>query len=289
MQTSTHAWFNGQVCAREAGAPSVASVNFNLGTAVFDGMVAYWNHDHYYLHCGEEHFARFRDGSARLGLPITWSVEQMVQGVHDLLAVEPKGTQYIRPIAYRRVPWLFITGTEQWPVDVSVFAVPMPRDTDETITCQLSPVERISSRSIPGQTKVSGSYVNSYWARRTAESAGFTDGIMVDREGRLTEASAANLFVIRGDRLLTPPLNPEVFPGITRQVIKSLARREGIECREVDLRAEDLRSIDGCFLCSTYMEIRAVSRLEQRPLGTPEHPVFRTVLGAFRRLVHEQH
>ena len=68
-------------------------------------------------------------------------------------------------------------------------------------------------RAIPQQTKVNGAYVNSFNARRTAERAGFHDGIMLDREGRLAEASAANFFAIQDGGLITPDLNPDVFPG----------------------------------------------------------------------------
>jgi branched-chain amino acid aminotransferase len=273
--------------AREIGAPSVASINFHLGTGVFDGIMAYWNRDHYYLHHGEEHFSRFRVGSSRLGLDVRWSVDQLIKAVQELLALEPAGTQYVRPIAYRRAPELWVTGNAGKPVDVTIFTVRTTRDVDELISCHVSPVERISARCIPRQTKVSGAYVNSFLARRTAEAAGFADGLMLDREGRLTEASAANVFLIRDECLLTPPLNPDVFPGITRGVVLKLARRVGIECHERDVRVGDLRSLDGGFLCSTLMEIRGISRLDNRELGTEENSVFEAIVAAFRRYTRE--
>jgi branched-chain amino acid aminotransferase len=286
-QASTHAWFNGAIAPREAAAPSVASISFHLGTGVFDGLMAYWNRGHYYLHRAEEHLVRFKQGSARMGLEIPWTTEQLLTAIHELLAREPPGTQYVRPIAYRKGPELWVTGSQDKPVDVSIFTVRVDRDIDTLITCHLSPVERISSRAIPGHTKVSGAYVNSFNARRTAELAGFNDGIMLDREGRLTEASAANFFVIAEDRLLTPPLNADVFPGITRQVALELARDAGIEVSEVNLLPSALKGIDGAFLCSTLMEIRAVSRLDAAELDTAAHPIYRTVLGSFRDLTHQ--
>jgi branched-chain amino acid aminotransferase len=204
---SRYAWYNGKIVFRKEGAPSVASASFHLGTSVFDGMMAYWNRDHYYIHRGEAHLDRFRRGSALMGLTVPWSNNEMLAGIDDLLSREVSGTYYVRPIAYRRVPELWITGSAGCSVDVSIFLVRTDayRNIDDPITCQLSPVERISSRAIPGQVKVSGAYVNSFHARRTAELYGFDDGIMLDREGRLAEASAANVFVIIGEQLLTPP------------------------------------------------------------------------------------
>jgi branched-chain amino acid aminotransferase len=214
----------------------------------------------------------------------------MLKGIGDLLALEPVGTQYVRPIAYRRAPELWVTGSEGRPVDVAIFTVRTDshRDIDDLISCHVSPVERISSRSIPGHTKVSGAYVNSFLARRTAEAAGFDDGVMFDREGRLAEASAANVFLITENRLLTPPLNPDVFPGITRQTVLDLGLEAGIDVRETDLRQHDLLACEGAFLCSTLMEIRGLSRLGERPLSTRESPIYLAIVDAFRRVTHQR-
>jgi branched-chain amino acid aminotransferase len=250
--------------------------------------MAYWNEDHYYLHRLEEHLVRFREGAARLGLGMPWTVEQLADGIDALLKLEPKGTQYVRPIVYRGAPELWVTGSEGRPVDVSIFTVRTEgvRDIDAPISCQISSIERISSRSIPRQTKVSGAYVNSLHTRRAAEAAGFQDGIMFDREGRLAEASAANVFLVVGDRLVTPPLNPDVFPGITRKVVLELAKDAGIDVEEVDCSRDDLAKVHGAFLCSTLMEIRAVERMGDRLLDTVESPLFRSIVADFRKTTH---
>jgi branched-chain amino acid aminotransferase len=286
---SAVSWSNGVIREREKGAPSVASISFHLGTGVFDGMIAYWNDDHFYIHRAEEHLVRFRLGAARMGLNFSWSVDEMLFGIEELLRHEPKGTQYIRPIAFRGGPELWVTGAEGRPVDVSIFTVRIEkqRDVDVPITCHVSPIERISNRSIPAQIKVSGAYVNSFYARKTAEMSGFNDGLMFDREDRLAEASAANVFVIVGNRLITPPLNIDIFPGITRKVFLELARAAGIDTQETDVRRHDLADIDGAFLCSTLMEIRALSQLGERPLRTLELPVYKILVDAFRSLTHQ--
>ena len=288
-QASTHCWSNGQIKEREEGAPSVASVSFHLGTGVFEGLMAYWNRDHYYLHRAEEHMVRFREGAACMGLAFPWSADELIAGVTELLRHEPQGTQYIRPIAFRGGPELWVTGAEGRPVDVSIFTVrtDQHRDLDGPISCELSPVERISSRSVPRQIKVSGAYVNSFWARRAAEKSGADDGLMFDRDGHLAEASAANVFLITGEQLITPRIKPDVFPGITRKVILELARDMGIPARELELRREDLAEIEGAFLCSTLMEVRGMSRLGDRQLPTLELPMYKALVSAFRTVTHQ--
>jgi branched-chain amino acid aminotransferase len=279
---SKHAWFNGHVTPLEAGAPSIASINLHLGTGVFDGLMAYWNGNTHAILRAEAHMQRFHDGAARMGLWIPFSVDQLIAGTFDLLAHEPRGTQYLRPIAYRREPAVWIPKGTGDTADVSIFAVPVGRDSDGTLTCHISPVERISHRAVPGQIKVTGAYANSFYARKTAERAGYGDGIMLDRDGFLTEASSSNFFIIQGDRLLTPALRPDVFPGITRQVILELARELGLNAQEAELRPADVANIDGAFLCATLMEIRALTQLDERPLATTESAVFKSVVSAFR-------
>lgn len=285
-RASEYAWSNGSIDHRESGAPSIASISLHLGTGVFDGLMAYWNRDHYYIHRGEQHLARFREGAERMGMAVPWTVAELMSGIHELLELEPKETQYVRPIAYRGAPELWVTGSEGKPVDVSIFTVKVKRDIDALLTCQISPVERVSSRAIPQQTKVSGAYVNSFYARKTAELAGFQDGLMLDREGRIAEASAANFFAIEGGRLLTPTLHADIFPGVTRQVVLELAQRQGIDCEEVDLRREDLQRMDGAFLCSTLMEVRGLSRLDEVALATEQNDIYRTIVEAFRQVTH---
>ena len=224
-----------------------------------------------------------------MGLVFSWSVEDLLAGVTELLKLEPKGTQYVRPIAFRGGPELWVTGSEGRPVDVTIFTVRTEghRDIDAPMSCEMSTVERISSRSIPGQMKVSGAYVNSFFARKTAEKSGFDDGLMFDREGYLTEASAANVFFIAGDQLLTPRLKPDVFPGITRLVFLELARGQGIETRRSRVAPRDLAGIDGAFLCSTLMEIRAISKLGEHTLQTTELPMYKSLAGELRALTHQ--
>jgi branched-chain amino acid aminotransferase len=284
---SAHCWFNGILGDREIGSPSIASVNFHLGTSVFDGMMAYWNRDHYYLHKGQEHIRRFQHGCARMGLGFEWSCDELLAGIYDLLKCEAVGTQYVRPIAYRRGPELWITGNKGRKVDVCIFTVRVRRDDDSQIDCHISPIERISSRSVPAQTKVSGAYVNSYLARHTAEEAGFQDAIMLDRRGLVAEASAANIFSIKEGRLFTPQLSSDIFPGITRSTVLEIASGIGLNVEEMEMDPAFLMDAEGAFLCSTLMEIKGLNSIGQKKLRTNELPIYGAIRHAFRDITHQ--
>lgn len=282
-----HCWHNDEIMIHEGASPSIASLSFHMGTGVFDGLMAYWNGDHYYLHEAEAHLNRLIAGAERMGMTVPWTSSRLADGIRELLEREPRQTYYIRPIVYRGGPELWLTGAEGRPVDVSIFGVPVQRGLAEPVPCELSSIERISSRAMPVRWKVCGLYVNSYLARREAEKKGACDGLMLDREGRIAEASAANVFLIETNGLVTPPLNDDVFPGVTRRVILELCDRLRIPHQERDIRPDELARFEGAFLCSTLMEIRPIPRIGTAIYRTSGHPAFRAVTSEFFSLVRQ--
>lgn len=285
-EIARHVWLNGEIRDARDASPSIASISLNIGTGVFDGMIAYWNEDRYNVFRPQEHLERLRAGAERMSLHLHWTTNELLRGIDRLLEVVPPRTYYIRPLVLRAGPELFITGADALPVDVCIYAVLVGRDNDNSLKCSLSTLERVSSRSMPTQCKVCGVYVNCYLTRKEAEQRGFDDGLMLDRYGRVTEASAANVFFIRGERLITPEVSPEFLPGITRKVVLEIAARRGITVEERVVWPYEFADFDGAFLCATLMEIKPLSRIENFEYATAQHPLFRQVLNDFCALTH---
>jgi len=279
------AWHNGRLVEREEAAPSIASHSLHLGIGVFDGIMAYWNSDRYYIHRLDAHLDRLRNGSTQMGLEFPWSNADLSSGLLSLLEALPPHNYYIRPIVYRSVPQLKFSDT--LPVDVTILAVTIARDVDKSLTCHISPYERVSGRAIPVSWKVCGTYVNSYLARRAAELAGFDDAIMLDYEGRITEASAANIFFLQKDTVITPELTPNIFPGITRATLLDIAKKLGIEVIERDVRPDELGNFDGAFLAATMMELKPLATIDSYTYDSANHLLFRRFLQAFREITHQ--
>lgn len=285
LEATPIAWHNGKLVEREQAAPSIASHSLHLGIGVFDGIMAYWNGDRYYIHRLESHLDRLRNGSTNMGLEFAWSNEDLKMGILSLLDEVPKTNYYIRPIVYRSVPQLNFS--DAMPVDVTILAVTIARDVDTSITCHISQYERVSGSAIPITWKICGTYVNSYLSRRAAELAGFNDAILLDREGRITEAAVANLFLLKKDTIITPALTPNIFPGITRATILDIAISEGIEVIERDIRPEELGNFDGAFLAATMMELKPLTSIHPYQYDSSTHPLFRRILEEFREITHQ--
>jgi branched-chain amino acid aminotransferase len=280
------AWVDGELMPREQGAPSLASSTFHMGTGVFDGIMAYWNGDHFHLHRVEEHLLRFKTGAARMDLPFPWQVEQLEVGIRALLDSCPRRTHYIRPIAFRGAPEIMLVASRDLPVSACIFAVEVERDVPDPLRGAIVPIERVSSRAIPVAWKVCGTYANSFLAQRMAFELGADVGVLLDGEGRLAEASTSNLFLIRDGALVTPSVDADVFPGITRRSVLDLAERIGVEAVERDVDPAELRRCEGAFLASTMLELRPFSAIDDVRLATAEHPLYRRVRAEFDAATH---
>ena len=281
---SDRAWVNGRVVAREAAAPSVASSSFHMGTGVFDGLMAYWNEDHWHLHLADRHLERFLVGCERMRLPVPWSVADLEGGVRELLDTCPATTHYVRPIAFRGGPEIRLVPSREMPVTVCIFATEAARGLQAPLSCGLSSFQRVSKRAIPISWKVCGAYANSFLAQTEALEQGHDTAVLVDEAGNLTEAAVSNLFLIQGDSLVTPSLSGDVFPGLTRSLLIELAERIGTAVEEREVAVDEIEGCDGAFVCSTLMEMRPLLRIGPHRFRRPRHPVFHDLSTAFQAL-----
>jgi branched-chain amino acid aminotransferase len=280
------AWVDGALVPREQGAPSLASSTFHMGTGVFDGIMAYWNEDHFHLHRLEDHLVRFKTGAARMDLPFAWEIAELEAGIRALLDTCPRRTQYIRPIAFRGGPEIMLVASRELAVSACVFAVEAVRDVLDPVRGTIVTVERVSSRAIPVSWKVCGSYANSFLAQRMALERGADVGVLLDGAGRLAEAATSNVFLIADDALVTPAIDADVFPGITRRSVLEIAERIGVPAVERAVDPRELASCDGAFLASTMLELRPFSAIDDVRFATAEHPLFRRIRAEFDAATH---
>ncbi len=280
------AWVDGELAPREQGAPSLASSTFHMGTGVFDGLMAYWNGDHFHLHRAEEHLVRFKSGAARMDLPFPWEVDELEAGICALLDSCPRRTHYIRPIAFRGAPEIMLVASKELPVSACIFAVEVERDVPDPLRGTIVPVERVSSRAIPVAWKVCGSYANSFLAQRMAFERGADVGVLLDGRGWLAEASTSNLFLIRDGVLVTPSIDADVFPGITRRSVLEIAERIGVDAVERSVDPAELGCCEGAFLASTMLELRPFSAIDELRFATAEHPLYRRIRAEFDAATH---
>jgi branched-chain amino acid aminotransferase len=139
------------------------------------------------------------------------------------------------------------------------------------------------------KAKISGNYVNSVLAKTDAQRQGFDEAIMLDPEGYVSECTGANLFVVRGNRLVTPPTDA-ILEGITRSTVEALATDLGLTVQESRLSRDHLYVADEVFVCGTAAEVVGVAEIDSRRIGSgATGPITRRIRDAYSEAVHGRH
>ena len=111
-------------------------------------------------------------------------------------------------------------------------------------------------------------YLNNILAKIEAINAGCVEAIMLNSQGFVAECTGDNVFMLKGRRLLTPPLAAGALYGITRGVAIELAKSLGVEVTEPNLTRYDLYNADEVFITGTAAEVVPVVKIDGRQIGT---------------------
>lgn len=126
---------------------------------------------------------------------------------------------------------------------------------------------RIPDYAIPSRAKVNGAYVNSVLAKQDAIDSGYDDCIFLDGHGHVCELSAANIFMVRKGKLITPGLESDLLEGINRSTVLQIAKDMGIDCEERAVDLTELYVADEAFACGTSAFVAPVKEVDARIIG----------------------
>jgi len=118
-----------------------------------------------------------------------------------------------------------------------------------------------------------------------ARSQGFDDALLLNERGELAECTSANVFLVRGRKVLTPPLSSGCLPGVTREVLFEIAAGAGVEAEEQVLRPADLSRADEVFISSSTREVAGVGAVSPRWSYAAPGKITAELEAAFRRYV----
>jgi len=111
-------------------------------------------------------------------------------------------------------------------------------------------------------------YLNNILAKIEAANSGCEEAIMLNAEGFVSECTGDNVFIVKEDHLLTPPLSAGALYGITRRVVMEIATESGLAVGEPNLTRYDLFNADECFLTGTGAELIPIEKIDGRVIGT---------------------
>jgi branched-chain amino acid aminotransferase len=274
VETTTELWayFRGEfVPLREANV-NVMTHAFNYGTAVFEGVRAYWNADEEQLYALDliPHYERIRRSAALLMMEVPQSAQELADITVELLRRDDlREDAYVRPLVYKSSETIGVR-LHNLDSDVTIFAIPFGQyiDTEGGVRAQVSSWRRTDDNAIPARGKITGSYVNGALTKSEAQLNGFDEAIVLTADGHVSEGSAENLFLIKDGAFITPPVTDNILEGITRGRLMKVATED--MGRQVVVRSIDrteLYTADEIFLCGTGAQISPVIEVDRRRIG----------------------
>ena len=267
------AYFRGKVMPYSEVRLGLLTHALNYGTAVFGGLRAFWNEEEKELFVFRplDHFRRFLDSARLLRMELASTPAELWLGLRDLLRQQGTRTDcYIRSLAFYGDETLGVRLHGLTP-EVSIVAMPFGHfvQNDENAHACISSWQRISDNVLPARGKIAGGYVNSALAKSDAQLAGFDEALVLNDDGHVCEGSVENLFVVRGGVVVTPSVTQDILEGITRRTVIQLLREElGATVVERPIDRTEVYLSDEVFLTGTGVQIVAVTRVDNRPIGS---------------------
>jgi branched-chain amino acid aminotransferase len=180
---------------------------------------------------------------------------------------QPQASFYIRPFVYTSglgiAPRLHKIEKDFFVYGIQLGDYLSP----DGVSCRFSSWYRQEDRSLPLRGKISGAYITSSLAKTEAVESGFDEAILLNTQGKVSEASGMNVFMVRNGQLITPGFEQDILEGITRDSVLKLAQDLGIPTIERPVDKSELYIADEVFLSGTAAKVTPVKRIENYELS----------------------
>lgn len=251
---------------------NVLSPTSQFGANVFEGIRCYWSEQDQQLYAFRlaDHYKRLQNSIKILRFNSPYSTSDFQQGLIDVV----KANGYREDIAVRQTVFVDgIGGTWNSCEPINMFIAPIAKPFQKIqdkagLRCQVSSWERISDRNLSPRAKVGANYINSRMAYLEARENGYDTALILNNQGRISEGPGACFFMVRDNKLITPPPTASVLESITRDtIIQVAAELLGIETLERNIDRTELYICDEAFLCGSAMEITHITNIDGLAVG----------------------
>ena len=265
-------WIGGKIVPVAEATVNVLSPTSQFGANVFEGIRCYWSEQDQQLYAFRlaDHYKRLQNSIKILRFNSPYSTSDFQQGLVDVV----KANGYREDIAVRQTVFVDgIGGTWNSCEPINMFIAPIAKPFQKIqdkagLRCQVSSWERISDRNLSPRAKVGANYINSRMAYLEARENGYDTALILNNQGRISEGPGACLFMVRDNKLITPPPTASVLESITRDtIIRVAAEQLGIETQERDIDRTELYICDEAFLCGSAMEVTHITNIDGLAVG----------------------
>jgi branched-chain amino acid aminotransferase len=262
-------YLNGHFVPESEAKVSVYDRCFLYGDGIFEG-ISVWKGIPFKL---DRHLERMLKGLAYLLIENPLTKEEWKQAIMKIIELNNMEEGYLRPQVSRgegisSVRWQphLLKKPKPNVVIIPEMGLIYGDAMQKGFRAKVLSRPRIPSVTIPAGTKHCN-YLASILGAIEANICGMDIGIAIDRDGFVTEGMAYNIFIVKDGVLYTPPLTRDLLPGITREVIIEIMRREGYKVFETDFDIFTMCSADEVFFCSTLRLGGPIIEIDGRRIG----------------------
>ncbi len=279
-------WMNGKWVAWDDARIHILSHVVHYASSVFEGIRCYAGAQGPAIFRLDEHVERLVNSAKIYRLELPYGAAQLREVCLQAVALNDLKDCYIRPVIYRGYENIGVNPFG-CPVDVAIAAFPWGKYLGEDaltkgVAVKISSWWRFAPNTFPAMAKSSAHYMNSQLMKMEALVDNYAEAIALDVSGFVSEGSGENVFLVRKDQILTPPVSASILPGITRDSVMQLARDMGYTVREEPIPRELLYLADEVFFSGTAVEITPIASVDRIAVGKGERgPVTKALQDAF--------
>lgn len=255
-----HISINGTIITEEKAYIHIKDRGFLLGDGIFETCKVQNGHIQFF----DEHYSRLEDSAKKLFISFNYSAEEIKKICDQLIQINNLGSDdsVIRITLTRGIGLRGINLPEK-PVSTLLvttakFHVPhgqFPRIYITSIKRNaLSPITKFKTLN----------YLEPILARQEAQSNGFDEGLMLNTDGYVTECSIANIFFVKKNRVITPSLDSGVLPGIMRDFVIHLCKKNNIVFSEKLISQDEAMDSDEIFQTNSLIGIQPISAINNK-------------------------
>lgn len=290
MLESKKIWFDGQLVDYDEAKIHVLTHGLHYGTGIFEGIRSYNTDNGPAIFRLDDHIRRLFDSGKAYFMHFGYTRDDIKQFSIDTVRANDLSECYIRIIAFYGYGKL---GVNPLPNKVSVAIAVWnwsehikKEDREQGINAMVSSWMKLDVRSMPTHAKGVSNYANSALARMEALKSGFDEAIMINSNGFVVEATAENIFFVKGDVLYTPPISTGALEGITRDTVIEITKQNSIPLRVENISRDELYFFEEAFLTGTASEIVPIGKIDHRVIGDGKiGPVTKKIQSHYEQIV----
>jgi branched-chain amino acid aminotransferase len=264
-------WIDGFLYESQDAKIHILTHSLHYGTAVFEGIRCYKTQKGLALFRLEDHLKRLFNSAKIYFMNIEYSMKELEDAIIKTIKKNGLDECYIRPLVYfghGKMGVYPLNNKVSVSIAVWKWDEYLKKESDEQgIRLMVSGWMRIDGRTMPVHAKATANYANSALARIEAIKSGFDEAILLNTAGKVVEASAENVFIVKNKTLITPPISSGSLEGITRDTVLALAKEDSIHTEIRDISKDELYLADEIFLTGTAAEIKSVGEIDNRMIG----------------------